>query len=98
MSDKDDDDTKPDLKVVSLDEKREEQEAIQELLDEDLLDFTKRTVNAYAVCRSLFSEIPDPFIETEAVHHLRKAFLLAINPLQQIDDQFDFIFEDDYDE
>ena len=86
MSDDEDNKNKPDLKVVSLEDKREELDAKTEFED---LDFNSKAVQAYALSRAVFSEIEDPFLEEEAVSLLRKAFLLALNPLRQVDEQFD---------
>lgn len=91
MSDNDEEHKKPDLKIVSITEKMKNQET-----EFENLDFTSRAVQAYALSRAIFSEIDDFMIQEEAVNHLRKAFLIAINPLKQVDDQFDFFeFEDE---
>lgn len=44
----------------------------------------------YVQSRSIFDEyIVDPDIRKEAVKHLRLAFLYALNPLEDIDNEFD---------
>lgn len=94
---------KPDLKLVQLDEVRKIRKEV-ELQEENKVDeFTTNAVKLYTMSRELFSDIEDPQLYFEAVNHLRTAFLLALNPLQKIDERYEVIFEeyedeDDYDE
>ena len=94
MADAPEDNPKPDLKVVSIEEKKRELQDL--LLDEK--EWTSQLVQCYAVSKKLFAEIDDPVLMIEASSYLRKAFLLALNPLQQVDDEFDMCFGDIYED
>ena len=96
---------KPNLKVVSLQDKRNE---IKELIKEEegseeriAFKFQSRAVRLYAESRELFSEMVDYEVQQDAIKHLRKAFLLALNPLSKIDHEYAYLeiidIEDDSD-
>lgn len=82
---------KPDLKIVCINEARKAQEVEIEEVDE----WTSEMVRAYTEARELFLEIEDPELYFEAVKNLRAAFLLALNPLQSVDDNFIIYVEED---
>lgn len=71
------DSKKPDLKVVSI---------TRDVPEEDL---QTQLVQLYAYNRQLFLEIEDYEQQEEAVKHLKRAFLAALNPLKTIDNQFE---------
>ena len=86
---------KPNLKVVYLQDKRNE---IQELINEEkdseeriAFKFQSRAMRLYSESRELFSEMVDYEVQQDAIKNLRKAFLLALNPLSKIDQEYDYL-------
>ena len=77
---------KPNLKVVKFPE-------IETLNPEQ--DLSSALVSLYYTSREAFSYIEDVDLQLQAIDHLRKAFLLALNPLSEIDKNFDvYIIEE----
>jgi hypothetical protein len=52
-------------------------------------DLEKSLITLYLASREVFSMIEDEEMQSKAVDKLRQAFLLALNPLSEIDKEFD---------
>ena len=77
---------KPILKLIVINED------IPEEIEEDL---QTQLVHLYSYTRQVFLEIEDIEQYEEAVKHLRRSFLAALNPLKNIDNQFDEWIEEE---